>query len=134
MDIETLKALITNRFQVMARYTKEVIMPVLRDERRRAGEAGSAIFRRVRTLLIREPSLVDTTGQQQLAKVLEDYTALNVVYQYRLKLQNIWARSTATQKELVDSLQEWCRQAEASGIEVLREFVSHIKAYVPHRA
>ncbi|MDR3478076.1 MAG: fatty acid desaturase [Gammaproteobacteria bacterium] len=134
VDVETLKAILMNRFQIMARYSKDVIAPVLREERRRAGVAGSAIFRRMKTLLIREPSLVDDSERKQLNKVLADYGSLNVVYQYRLKLQNIWARSTASQKELVEALQDWCRQAEATGIEALRDFVQHLKAYVPKRA
>jgi stearoyl-CoA desaturase (delta-9 desaturase) len=134
VDIDTLKAVLTNRFQVMARYGKDVMLPVLREERRRAGEAGKSMFRRMRTLLIREPSLVASSDQAHLESVLKDCSKLSVVYQYRLQLQNIWARSTATQKELVESLQEWCRQAEATGIEALRDFVSHLKAYVPEGA
>lgn len=134
VDIETIKAILTNRFQLLASYTKEVILPVLRDERQRAGDKGRALFRRVRTLLVREPSLVDQKGHQQLAAVLERHGPLNIVYQFRLKLQSIWAKSTASQAELVDALQEWCRQAEASGVKTLREFVKHIKAHVPHRA
>jgi stearoyl-CoA desaturase (delta-9 desaturase) len=131
VDIDTLKAILTNRFQVMARYSKSVLLPVLREERTRAGAKGAAILNKMRTVLVRESSLVDPADQQQLAEVLENYGALNVVYQFRFKLQNIWARSTASQKELVESLQEWCRQAEATGIDVLREFVKHLKAYVP---
>jgi stearoyl-CoA desaturase (delta-9 desaturase) len=131
VDIDTLKAILTNRFQVMARYSKDVILPVLREERRRAGEAGSALLSRMRSSLIRDTTLMGVNDQQKLVKVLEDYRSLNVVYQFRLKLQNIWARGTASQKELVDSLQDWCKQAEATGIEALREFVTHLKAYVP---
>ena len=134
VDIDTLKAILTNRFQVMAQYSKNVILPVLREERRRAGEAGSLMLRRMRTLLIREASLVDQSNQQQLASVLKRYHSLEVVYQYRLKLQNIWVKSTATQHELVEALQEWCRQAEATGIKVLREFVNQLKAYMPANA
>ncbi len=131
IDIDTLKAILTNRFQVMAEYSKEVIIPVLSEERRRAGEAGHAMLRRVRKLLVRETSLVDQSGQQRLANVLERYRSLNVVYQFRLKLQNIWVKSTATQAELLEALQEWCRQAEATHIQALRDFVGQLKAYVP---
>ncbi len=131
VDLDTLKAILTNRFQVLAQYSKNVIIPVLREERRRAGEAGNAMFRRVRTLLIRERSLMDDSGQQRLASVLERSRSLDVVYQFRLKLQNIWAKSTATQTELLEALQEWCRQAEATGISVLRDFVRQLKGYVP---
>jgi stearoyl-CoA desaturase (delta-9 desaturase) len=134
VDVDTLKAVITNRFQVMANYSKEVIMPVLQEERRRAGEKGQAMLNRIRKLLIRETSLVKPENLNQLTTVLEQHQMLKVVYQFRLTLQNIWARSTATQKELVEALQEWCRQAEATGIEALREFVKHIKAYVPQQA
>ncbi|SRR5579883_110898 len=133
IDIETLKAIITNRFYVMARYSKDVIMPVLRAERQRASDAGGAMLSRIRKLLVRDTSLVDSSKKQQLETVLQTHQLLNVVYQYRLKLQNIWARSTASQKELVEALQEWCRQAEATGIEALREFVKHLKTYVPQQ-
>ncbi len=130
VDSETLKAILTNRFQVMAHYSKEVILPVLREETHRAGKAGSAMLRRVKKLLIRETSLVSPSGQKTLAHVLEDYRALGVVYQFRMKLQSIWAKSAATQNELLEALQEWCRQAEATGINALREFVKRLKAYV----
>lgn len=134
IDVDTLKALITNRFQVMANYSKTVILPVLQEERRKAGQAGVAMLRRMRTLLIRETSLVDASKKKELDTALEKHQSLKVVYQFRLKLQNIWAKSTASQKELLEALQEWCKQAEASGIEVLREFVKHLKMYVPQPA
>ncbi len=133
VDSDTLKAILTNRFQVLAHYSKDVILPVLREERRRAGQASQNVLSRVRKLLVRDTSLIDSDGKQHLAVVLEKHRSLDVVYQYRIKLQNIWAKSAATQKELLESLQEWCRQAEATGIEALREFVKHLKAYVPQR-
>ena len=54
-----------------------------------------------------------------------------MVYQFRENLQAIWGRSTASQKELLDALQEWCQQAEATGIDVLRHFSARLKTYVP---
>lgn len=134
VDIDTLKAVISHRFQLMAHYSKDVIMPVLREERRRAGLAGQNVLRKVRSLLIRDTSLIDKTSQEHLEGVLKKHQSLEVVYQFRLKLQGIWSKSTATQKELVEALQEWCRQAEATGVEALREFVKHLKAYMPQRA
>jgi stearoyl-CoA desaturase (delta-9 desaturase) len=119
VDIDTLKAVLTHRFQVLAHYSQDVIMPVLREERRRAGQAGRDVLKRVRSLLVRDTTLIDS---------------LQVVYQFRLKLQGIWAKSTASQKELLESLQEWCRQAEATGIDALRDFVKHLKGYMPQTA
>lgn len=133
IDMDTLKAILTNRFQVMARYSREVIVPVLKEEHRRAGRASYALLNRVRKILIREQSLVDPAGQEKLAQVLENHGSLNIVYQFRLKLQSIWAKSAASPGELLESLQEWCKQAEATGINALREFVNHLKMYVPQK-
>jgi len=134
VDVDTVKAIFTNRFQVMAQYSKNVILPVLREERRRAGEAGGAMLRRARTLLVREASLVGPSGQQHLRTLLERHRSLQVVYQFRLRLQSIWAKSAATPAELLELLQDWCRQAEGTGIKALREFVAHLSAYVPQKA
>ena len=133
LDTDTLKAILTNRFQVMANYSKSVILPVLREERRRAGAAGSAMWHRMKTSLVREATLVEKADQQRLERVLETNRSLQTVYQFKLKLQNIWAKSTESQHELLESLQDWCKQAEATGIKALREFVGHLKAYVPKK-
>jgi stearoyl-CoA desaturase (delta-9 desaturase) len=129
IDLDTLKAILTNRFSVMAKYSQDVITPVLRDEQRRAKATGQPILSSAKTLMIRDTSLVDADAQKDLMQTLEKHQNLDTVYKYRLKLQNIWARGTASQKELIDALQEWCRQAEATGIDALSRFVTHLKTY-----
>ena len=134
MDIDTVKAILTHRFQVLAQYSKKVISPVLREEHRHTkNTTDRSLLRRTKKMLMREPSLVDATSQEQLKTVFERHQTLNVVYQFRLKLQKLWIKSTASQAELLEALQEWCRQAEATGIKALREFVKHLKAYVPQK-
>jgi len=131
VDVDTLKAVITYRFQLMARYSREVIMPVLNEEKKRAGKASRSLLRRAKTVLVRDESIMKASQQLRLAKVLENFHSLRVIYQFRMNLQEIWSRSTASQKELIDALQEWCQQAEATGIETLRRFSARLKTYVP---
>ncbi|OGT47692.1 MAG: aminotransferase [Gammaproteobacteria bacterium RIFCSPHIGHO2_12_FULL_41_20] len=130
IDTETLKAVVINRFQVMANYTKAVILPALKEEKKRAGVMGLGLLKQARVLLTREISLLKLPHQAHLAEVLQQFQSLKVVYDFRLKLQAIWSRSTATQKELVDALHDWCKQAEATGIDVLLKFSRHLKTYV----
>ncbi len=134
IDTDTLTALITYRLQVMARYTREVMLPVLRDEKKNAGKGNSLILRKARTVLVRDPSIMPASHKLRLANVLENFQSLDVIYQFRLKLQDIWSRRTASQKELLDALQEWCKQAEATGIETLLRFAKRLKMYVPQEA
>jgi len=130
IDTDTLKAILTNRFQLMAQYSRNVILPVLRQEKKFVG-LSHALYRRMRKLLVREVSLVDDNAKQDLALILEKNTRLNLVYEFKLRLQNIWAKSTATQVELLEALQDWCRHAESAGIDALKNFVPQLKAYMP---
>lgn len=131
IDMDTVKALLTNRFQVMARYSKEVIFPVLHEERSKVGAAGANLLRNARKLLVRTESLVGQQEKQELMQVLETRENLKVVYDYRMKLQEIWSKTTANQRELLEAVQEWCHQAESSSVEALRKFAARLSGYVP---
>ena len=131
LDTDTIKALITHRLQVMSHYTREVIIPLLKDEKKRASKTGATLLRFARTALIRESSLLKPKQSKRLQNILEHFQTLRVIYQLRIKLQTIWAHSTATQKELLEALQEWCQQAEATRLEPLMRFVKNLKTYVP---
>lgn len=131
IDTETLKAIITYRLQVMARYTRDVVLPALREEKKRASKTSRTLLHRAGTVLVRDASIMKTSQQIRLASVLENFQSLRIVYQFRIKLQEIWSRSTASQKELIEALQEWCHQAEATRIEALLKFASRLKTYVP---
>lgn len=131
IDSDTLKVLISYRLHVMSRYSREVILPALHEEKKRASRTGKALLYRAHTLLKRESSLLKTSHKIRLHTVLDNFQSLRVIYDYRLKLQAIWAKSTASQKELLDALQEWCRQAESTGIEALNQFTQRLKTYVP---
>ena len=131
IDLDTIRAIISYRLQVMSSYTREVVLPALREERKHAGKTSRALFRRAKTVLTRDSSLMKASQKNRLDDLLETFHSLRVVYQFRVKLQDIWSRSTANQKELIDALQEWCQQAEATGLEALRRFSMSLKTYVP---
>lgn len=133
IDLDTIKALISFRFQLMARYSSEVVIPVLREEKARAGKTSRLLLRRAKTILVRDASIMKAAQKIRLAALLENFQSLRVIYQFRMKLQDIWGRTTASPKELLDALQEWCQQAEATGIETLRLFSNRLRTYVPQK-
>lgn len=129
VDLETLKTVIGQRFQVLAHYSRTVLIPVLREERQKASAASSALLRRAKTLLIRSDSLLDESNKQHIDTVLEKHHTLRLVYQYRQKLQAIWSRTTATHQELLAALQQWCKEAEETGINTLHKFANQLKKF-----
>lgn len=129
IDTDTIKAIIISRFQIMSQYSSEVILPVLKEEKRKAGEKGKELFARAKKLLIRDNDFIDPINKMYLTKLLNERRSLNMVYQYKQKLQEIWQRTSANQKELIDALQEWCKQAETAGIQALAQFAQHLKSF-----
>jgi stearoyl-CoA desaturase (delta-9 desaturase) len=129
IDVESLHALLNNQVQVMTTYSKSVILPLFRQEKQKALPADRRLLQRVKDALIRADILVDETDRRDLKVVLEQNRALQIVYHFRERLKTIWNRTTATQKELLDALQEWCQQAEATGIQKLQDFSSYLKGY-----
>jgi stearoyl-CoA desaturase (delta-9 desaturase) len=132
VDLETVKAVVSNRFQVMSHYYKRVVRPILKDEKRQAIEHQEKhLFQRAGRLLRLQDNLLSPRARARLQMLLANREQLQLVYSFRQSLQNIWLKTASSQKELVEALQQWCKQAEESGLEVLRQFAQQIKAYVP---
>lgn len=131
VDLETVRAVLANRFHILSSYCKQVIHPVLREEAGRADKADSGwsrLLKRARRGLVRDAALIDENDRLSLSAVLKQSQALDTVYQHKLRLQAIWQRGHATQ-DLVAALQEWCRQAEATGIKCLSDFAAKMPHY-----
>jgi len=129
IDRDTVRAVVVNRMHVMANYAREVIRPVLKQERRQAEGSCKRTLRRARALLTRETSLIDETARQRLDSLLEQFGNLRIVYHYRQQLQSVWARKATSQESLIKALQDWCLQAESTGIASLEEFARRLRGY-----
>jgi stearoyl-CoA desaturase (delta-9 desaturase) len=129
LDVDTVQAIVTNRLHVMSSYAGEVILPTLREESRRAASSYQRLLRRARRALIREESLIDARQRRRLESALSISGRLQTVYEFRQRLQAVWARSATSHEVLLKNLQTWCAQAEASGIQVLQEFSRKLRCY-----
>jgi stearoyl-CoA desaturase (delta-9 desaturase) len=131
-DLETAKAVVANRFQVMSGFAREVLQRVYREELRKTSPEDREtwmLLKQARRLMVREASLLDETSRRWLNKALRHYESLATVYTMKQRLQEIWQRSAATQEALLHALEDWCRQAEATGIQALRDFARKLKTY-----
>jgi stearoyl-CoA desaturase (delta-9 desaturase) len=79
--------------------------------------------------LIRNPAILDARSRGMLEGVLARFADLRTVYQYRERLQAVWNRSAASHEMLLQALQDWCQQAEATGVKALEDFAQRLKGY-----
>lgn len=131
-DIDTVKAVIRNRFQIMSRFTRDVLSNVCKEELQKADPSDReswGLLKRAKRLLKKAPERLSKNSQAQVSQILKKSTALETVYSMKEKLQDVWQRSATTQENLLHALEEWCKQAEATGIQALRDFSQKLRTY-----
>jgi len=129
IDVETVRAVIRHRFHIMKLYGRKVIKPVVKHERKRVGGYASQLFQRVRKIMTREDIKLDAHALQTLNDALKHSTALETVYHFKQRLKTLWQHSASNQAKRVERLQQWCLDAEKTGIQALQEFAAYLRSY-----
>jgi stearoyl-CoA desaturase (delta-9 desaturase) len=131
VDLETLQAVITHRYDVLARYAKSLRATYADEVKklRRFAPQDAHILQGLKRWLHRDEKTLLETERLKLAELLKKSSALHTVYSMRAELAALWARSSASREQLVRQLQDWCHRAEASGIRPLVEFSQGLRRY-----
>jgi stearoyl-CoA desaturase (Delta-9 desaturase) len=130
-DLQTLQAVITHRYDVLARYTRSIKATCADELRRlRSQTAAQGVdFRTLKRWLHLDEKFVPAQEKEKLEQVLEHSRVLKTVYTMRQDLAAVWQRSTATREQLLQQLDDWCRRAEKSGIASLQDFSRTLRSY-----
>jgi stearoyl-CoA desaturase (Delta-9 desaturase) len=129
-DLETLHAVISNRYDVLSRYAKSV-RRTYADEVERLkhwSPRDAEVLRSLRRALLRGQALAGAE-RARLAEALKKSRALATVVAMRHELVALWERSSASKEQLLRQLQDWCHRAEASGIASLVDFSQRLRSY-----
>ncbi len=129
IDMETVKAVILNRFQVMARFSNEVLVPTLMQEKEKVSPSEASMWSKIKTALVREKSLLDVSTKERLANFLSKNNTVQQVYQFKERLQSLWNETNMQESDLLESLQKWCAEAEATRIAALKEFAMYLRSF-----
>jgi stearoyl-CoA desaturase (delta-9 desaturase) len=131
IDLETVHAVIANRYDVLARYAKSLkatYSEELAKLKTRAPQ-DAEILKRVRRWLTRDHGKLADPERAALEASLAKSKPLHTAYTMRQELAALWNRSSATREQLVTQLQDWCHRAEESGIGPLRDFSMRLRCY-----
>jgi stearoyl-CoA desaturase (Delta-9 desaturase) len=129
IDADTARAVIAGRLHIMAQYAKRVTLPVLRDQLKVADASYRRALKKLRFALVREESQIDRHLKDKLHEALRHNEALRTVYEYRRGLQALWECTHESHEKVSLALQEWCRRAEATGLNVLQDFAQRLRGY-----
>ncbi|MFO1320156.1 MAG: fatty acid desaturase [Burkholderiales bacterium] len=128
-DADTLQAVITHRYEVLARFGRSVRATCLEEIAQLKANAVASNGGDVVRLLRADPNLLTEADKRTLDGILQKSKVLATVYGMRQDLSNVWQRSAATKEQLVKQLEDWCHRAEASGIAALGDFSKQLRCY-----
>lgn len=128
-DEKTLEAVIANRYEVMAGYARE-LRRTARTEIALLKEKGHdmASLKAAKRWLHRDDDKVPAAARPQLAQVRAAHPVLDKMVSMREELRQMWLNTNRSREQLAVDLQGWCRRAEESGIEALRQFSFKLRA------
>jgi stearoyl-CoA desaturase (delta-9 desaturase) len=131
-NLQTLQAVITHRYDVLAQYAKSLKL-VHAEEVRKLRQISPEDARTLQSLepwLQRHEKTLPETERIKVIEMLSKSRALQIIYLMRRTLMALWERSTASNEQLVRRLQDWCHRAEASGIAPLVVFSQRLRCYI----
>jgi stearoyl-CoA desaturase (delta-9 desaturase) len=129
IDLDNLQAIITHRYDVMAKYMKSFGQIYREEAEKLKPSIDAKSLKSLKRWLGRDAGELSVQERERFDAALEQSSRLSTVYEMRRELVALWQRSTATHDELLKRLQDWCRRAEESGIRQLEEFSLRLRRY-----
>ena len=129
VDLNTLQAVIANRYDVLAKYAASLKATYREELAKLQGKKDLELFKGIKRSLTRDEQKLADEERERLALALDRHQALQTAYNMRKELTALWDRSHASSEQLLKQLQDWCHRAEASGIRPLQEFSFRLRCY-----
>ena len=129
IDSDTVRAVVSQRFFILKRYSQIVLRPALREARRNTDRMGRRLIRQAKKLMTREDIKPDVNSAETIELVLQQDKTLATIYQFKQQLKEVWTRGASGQPGRVERLQAWCNASEQSSIRALEEFAEFLRNY-----
>src|SRR3546814_2075644 len=109
----------------MADYQRNGLKPALREEARIAGaKLRSLLPRKLRKGIADDGRWLKPDARRQLQQWVEARPRIRTLVEHRARLAALLEARSHNAAESLRNLQEWCREAEATGIRALQDYRS----------
>jgi stearoyl-CoA desaturase (delta-9 desaturase) len=139
VDLHTLQTLINNRYDLLARFARQMQREFREElEKLRQSAALSAADQRrfagLKRWLRKDVGDLPAPHQDTLKDLMARSRLMHTAVEMRAELAAIWQQSSVSREQMLVRLQDWIARAEASGIRSLQEAAARIRGYAPSPA
>ena len=134
-DTETLQSIVYHQYEVMGRFARSLRETanneIHRLQRARAIHAKNARGMRsaIKLWLKVDENYLPEKQRLVLKQAVQSSAVFQTIYSMRQELALLANRSNESKELLAQKLENWCRRAEESGINALREFSQQLRCY-----
>jgi stearoyl-CoA desaturase (delta-9 desaturase) len=131
VDLDTLQAVITNRYDLLAKYARNL----KRAYRAELGNLELPAAERARFASLKrwlrkgDVTALPAEEQRSLRDLMARSGVMKTLVEMRTELASIWEKSSASREQMLVQLQDWIARAEASRIRALEEAALRIRSY-----
>ena len=131
VDLSLLQAVITHRYDVLARYGRSLKLTYAAEvaSLKALAPKDAAGLETVKRWLHVDHDEMPEAVRQPFTDAIGKSRALTTVYKMREELSALWERSSVSGEQLVKHLEDWCHRAEQSGIRPLVQFSERLRRY-----
>ncbi|MFC7520020.1 hypothetical protein ACFQS6_07005 [Xanthomonas populi] len=129
-DADTLKALLSHRFQAMTDCQRNVFKPALReDAAATCAKLRQLLPRRLRKGLVDDGRWLTPDAREQLQRWVVERPRMRTLVAYRARSAAVLEARSHDASERLKHLQQWCHEAGASGNAALQAYAARLTGY-----
>ena len=125
---QTLEALITNRYEVMAGFARQLQTALKQEIAALPKLPADAVLSAAKRWMHRDEVQVPVQFHALLKQARDALPNVDTMVRMREELRQSWLNTNASRAQLALDLQQWCLRAEQSGVVALRDFSMQLRA------
>ena len=125
---QTLEALITNRYEVMAGFARQLQTALKQEIAALPKLPADAVLSAAKRWMHRDEVQVPVQFHALLKQARDALPNVDTMVRMREELRQLWLNTNASRAQLALDLQQWCLRAEQSGVVALRDFSMQLRA------
>lgn len=129
VDLETVKAMLTHKVNLLQVYVKDVLKPAMVAE----FDSRSKQFKKSSNKFLNSMSIdwrfLDDEAKDLFKQYISTSPTIEIIINYRNELKDIWESKGKSTEQMIEAIKDWCQKAEQSGVEVLQIYAKKLQSY-----
>ncbi len=127
IDLETVKAMLTHKVNLLQEYVKDVVKPAIAQEY----NANTRKLKKSTDKFLNSMSIdwrfLDDDAKNLFKQYIKTSPTIETIIQFREDLKEIWESKGKSTEQMIDAIKEWCHNAEQSGVDTLQDFAKKLQ-------